>query len=72
MEVAAAFLLVIILVAVAIVGAVVWGIASHLRRKQLDPRGDLVEGEDGQGRPEERPEHVRARPDQRTRFVPHR
>ena len=72
MEVAAAFLLLIVLVVVAVAGAVVWAIASRLRRRQLDPEGDMVEGREAEHSSERRPEHVRVRPDQQTHFVPDR
>jgi hypothetical protein len=69
MEVAAVFLLFIIVVALAIVGGGVYAITMWLRKRQLDPEGDKVEGPAGASEPQRRPEHVDVDNEQHRRFV---
>jgi hypothetical protein len=66
MEAAATFLLVIVFVAVLIVGGGVYAIASWLRKRQLSPEGDKVEGPASEPR---RPGHVEVESEQHTHFV---
>lgn len=68
MEIGAFFILVILLVVLAAIGGFIYAIAARLRRKQLDPDGDKVEGPaDAEQR--RRPEHVEVENEQRARFV---
>ncbi len=74
MGVAAAFLLVIALVVLAVLGGGVYLVAMWLRGRQLHPEADKVErppqgtGEDQ--RPDRaRPEHVAVESEQRSRFA---
>ncbi|TMM15762.1 MAG: hypothetical protein E6F96_12580 [Actinobacteria bacterium] len=73
MEFGGIFILVIFAIVVAVIAALVLGIASALRRGKLHPAGDKVEGTgERRGADGHRPEHVRVSGEQRTRFVPHR
>jgi hypothetical protein len=70
MEIGAFFILVLVVIVVAIGGAVVWAIAGRLRRGQLDPEGDTTEpAPESGGR---RPTHRRASSEQQAEFVPPR
>lgn len=74
MEVAAAFMLVIVLILVAVLGGGLYVVAMWLRRRQLDPEGDKVEqppqGANERERPDRaHPEHVAVESEQRSRFV---
>lgn len=66
MSVGAAFLIVIVLIVLAVLGGGLYLLAGWLRHKQLDPEGNKVEP------PAEepaRPEHSEVESEQRTRFV---
>jgi hypothetical protein len=65
-EVAAAFLIVIIIIAATIVGGGIYAITMWLRKRQLAPEGDKVEGAPDRPR---RPEHVEVESEQKTRFA---
>jgi uncharacterized protein YneF (UPF0154 family) len=73
MEVAAAFLIVIVFIVVGVLGGALYLVAMRLRGRQLDPEEDKVEqpagraGHQQEGRP--RPEHVEVESEQRTRFA---
>jgi hypothetical protein len=69
MEVAAAFLLVIIIIAAVIVGGGIYAIIAWLRRRQLDPEGDMVEGSPDAVDPQRRPEHLAVDTEQKSRFA---
>ncbi len=66
MEIGGFFLLVIIVVLLAVLGGGVYAIAAWLRGKQLDPRGDQVEGTEPRAA---RPEHLEVESEQQTDFV---
>jgi hypothetical protein len=66
MGVGAAFLLVILLVVLLVVGGGVYASASWLRKRQLDPEGDKVEGMRDEP---PRPEHLEVESEQKARFV---
>lgn len=68
MEIGGFFLLVIIVVVLGALGGGVYAIAARLRQKQLDPRGDQVEGSPG-AEGSQRPRHVEVASEQRTHFV---
>jgi hypothetical protein len=68
-EVAAAFLLVIIIIAATIVGGGIYAITMWLRKRQLAPEGDKVEGAPGAPDRARRPEHVEVESEQKTRFA---
>jgi hypothetical protein len=84
MEAAAFFLLIIALIAIAVVGGIVYAIALRLRSGKLHPAEDKVEGRqpeaqrshageparDRDGKAEhERPEHAEVESEQHSRFV---
>jgi hypothetical protein len=84
MEAAAFFLLIVALIAIALLGGIVYAIAIRLRSRKLHPAEDKVEGrrpEAQRGRagesersrdggPEhERPEHAQVESEQHSRFV---
>jgi hypothetical protein len=72
MEIAAFFLLVILLGVLVVLGGGVYAIAAHFRRQKLHPEEDKLagklEGDVGEqdGR---KPEHVRTEPPQQAHFV---
>jgi hypothetical protein len=68
MEVGGFFLLVIIVVVLGVIGGGVYAIAARLRKKQLDPQADQVEGSGGtEG--SQRPRHTEVASEQRAHFV---
>lgn len=70
MEIGGFFILLIVLAVLAVLAGAVLAIGSTLRKRKLDPRGDRVEGSDSAGSESSaRPEHVRVRGEQRTRFL---
>lgn len=66
MEIGGFFILLVVLIVVAIAAFFLFGTSWTLRRKQLDPEGDKVEG-GADGRP--RPEHNAVEGEQNARFV---
>lgn len=68
MEIAAFFILVIVLIVLAVLGGGVYLIAARLRHKQLDPEGDKVEGST-EPEQERRPEHREMDRAQKARFL---
>jgi hypothetical protein len=82
MEIGAVFILIVVAIAFAVIAFAVWAITSTLRRRQLHPEGDKLHpdaddsraaGSDPQANgATRRPQHVRVRSEQRTRFLSHR
>jgi hypothetical protein len=68
MEIGGFFLLVIIVVILGVLGGGIYAIAARLRQRQLDPRGDQVEGSAG-AEGSQRPQHVEVASEQRAHFV---
>jgi flagellar basal body-associated protein FliL len=66
MEIAAAFILLIVLIVVAGLGGGLYALTMWLRHKQLHPEGDEIESEP-QDRP--RPERVEVENEQNARFI---
>jgi hypothetical protein len=70
MEFGAIFILVVFVAVIAVLAALLLGVASALRRGKLHPQGDKVEGRGHRASGEEqRPRHTRVRSGQRTRFI---
>lgn len=66
MEFGGIFILVVLLIVLAVVGAGFYALMTWLRGKKLAPEGDEIEGEKED---RSRPEHVEVENEQRTRFV---
>lgn len=70
MEIAAFFLLVIVLIVAGVLGVLLFGTGSFLRHRKLDPEEDEIEGAREEEQP--RPEHLRVENEQQAHFVPDR
>ncbi len=69
MEIAAFFILVVVLIVLAVLGGGVYAVAMWLRHRQLDPERDKVEGSGEEADAHPRPEHVEPGKAQRAHFI---
>ncbi len=66
MEVAAIFILALVVIVLGVLGAAFYALTMWLRARKLAPQGDQIEGEPQR---RSRPEHVEVQNEQHARFI---
>jgi hypothetical protein len=71
MEIGAVFILLVLLIVLAVLGALFYGVFAWLRHLKLDPERDKLEDRrpTGPEREQRRPRHIRHGRSQRARFI---